>query len=119
MKIRTGFVSNSSSSSFCIYGTFVETDEFRKIIKKMKGLDEENEDEPLIDDYEDGDQIANKFGLEFHSFDGSNGYYFGRSWSSIGNKETGGEFKKSVAKQVAKLLGRKDQCGTHEEAFYC
>ena len=25
MKIRTGFVSNSSSSSFCVFGCFVDT----------------------------------------------------------------------------------------------
>ena len=33
MKVRSGFVSNSSSSSFCIYGTYLE---FSEIIEKLK-----------------------------------------------------------------------------------
>jgi hypothetical protein len=32
MKIRTGFVSNSSSSSFCLWGISKETSEMRKIL---------------------------------------------------------------------------------------
>jgi hypothetical protein len=35
MKIRNGFVSNSSSSSFCIYGVSLETD-YVDILKKIK-----------------------------------------------------------------------------------
>jgi hypothetical protein len=35
MKIRNGFVSNSSSSSFCIYGINLETD-YVDILKKIK-----------------------------------------------------------------------------------
>ena len=36
MKFRSGFVSNSSSSSFCIYGTFIGDGEFDE--------DEDNDD---------------------------------------------------------------------------
>jgi hypothetical protein len=38
MKIRNGFVSNSSSSSFCIYGTHLE-DDFADVLKKIKKTD--------------------------------------------------------------------------------
>lgn len=34
MKIRTGYVSNSSSSSFCIMGIAIEKCEVREIAKK-------------------------------------------------------------------------------------
>lgn len=35
MKIRNGFVSNSSSSSFCIYGVMLHRDEVDSIIKEI------------------------------------------------------------------------------------
>jgi hypothetical protein len=44
MKIRVGFVSNSSSSSFCIYKKLMtnkQIDEFREIIKSANRNDEE------------------------------------------------------------------------------
>ena len=41
MKIRNGFVSNSSSSSFCIYGTYIEFDDLMEKIKEMNFLSEE------------------------------------------------------------------------------
>jgi len=43
MKVRTGFVSNSSSSSFAILGVEV-TDKTRELAKKYSGIKEEMED---------------------------------------------------------------------------
>lgn len=43
MKVRTGFVSNSSSSSFAILG-FEVTNKTRAIAKKHSGVEEETED---------------------------------------------------------------------------
>lgn len=35
MKIRTGFVSNSSSSSFCILGVLIQREEFNEIRERI------------------------------------------------------------------------------------
>ncbi len=49
MKIRQGFVSNSSTSSFCIYGTILDSDEIIENLKAeykaMFALSDDDEDE--------------------------------------------------------------------------
>jgi hypothetical protein len=93
MKIREGFVSNSSSTSFCIYGT---------TLQYKKELSEE----------------AECAGLEYHHPDSSDIVFIGRSWSSIGDDETGAMFKESVEKAIMELCGIKKQCHTYEESWY-
>jgi hypothetical protein len=125
MKIRSGFVSNSSSSSFCIYGTFIGRGELDlAAIKAHKDkpdeeeLEEDEEEYDDDDDYEFWENRASELGLEQHSFDGCDGHYLGISWSSIGDNETGKEFKERVEKLVAQFCGKQEPCETYEEAFY-
>lgn len=95
MKTRLGFVSNSSSSSFCLYGVNF------------------------------GDEIVlTKEDCEFmteHGLHDKCGQYdsicIGREWSSIGDNETGKQFKDSVATSIEKRWPGKT-CTTHEEGWY-
>lgn len=113
MKARHGFVSNSSTTSFCIYGTKIDSDTLNNG-KEGSGF------------YHLVDQ-ANKLGytLEIHSgnSDGSNAKYIGRSWSMIGDDETGRQFKEYIEKAVTELLTGLDikfdsNFTTYEEAYY-
>jgi len=103
MKVRNGFVSNSSSSSFLIYGTTIPIEgEYNWKIRE----DLEN-------------QINEKgLKLEFHYVDYYDGFiYIGMSWDCIEDDETGAEFKKRVEKECEKLLDKRVDCETFECAW--
>lgn len=108
MKIRTGFVSNSSSSSFLIYGVSFEKSELLKILsaKLNKPADE-------IDIHEDFEKLTGYY--VYHPCDGD--YYMGRSWSSIQNDETGKQFKDSIEKDFKEIFGDGVKVQTLEEAW--
>lgn len=68
------------------------------------------------DSYEVFSLLLKDTGLEHESAyeDGYN--YVGASWSSVGDSETGLEFKTRIEKAIANL-GLDVKCGTHEEAW--
>lgn len=95
MKTRNGFVSNSSTSSFCIYGAMVD---------RNKVNEEEME----------------KWGLEVYYGDSNweqDKIYVGKSWSSIKDDETGAQFKKQIESLLKRLFDI-DKCSTIEKAWY-
>lgn len=105
MKTRTGFVSNSSSQSFCIYGTYINNSDANNLGKP------ENQD--LMDWAE---SLETTLSLNYPPY--SDGFYIGKNWDSIGDNETGNQFKLSVQKELQKLFGKPLKCNSLSEAWY-
>ena len=142
MKIRMGFVSNSSSSSFCIWGVCIDSEKEIKDRFLQSGFLKEYEKEIIarmnkyatekitnLDDiFEDGigevfyflrEILENIPGFgEIHEWnpDGS-GHYIGKSFSSIKDDETGKDFKKNTEEIIKKMLGEGLDFGILEYAW--
>lgn len=99
-KKRFGFVSNSSSSSFLIYGTYVNSDQVKEF-EERTGKDIESLEEEF----------------SMYSMEYSDGYYIGESWSSVGDNRTGKQFKESIEKSLSEHFPDAKFC-THQEAWY-
>jgi hypothetical protein len=114
MKVRNGFVSNSSSSSFCIYGASFEFEELLEKAKSYFSEDElkEIEEEPYLLE----EMLIEKTNLAVYSSDDN--YWIGKSWTNVGDDQTGKEFKDSIKEELEKILGPDIECGTHEEEIY-
>jgi len=112
MKIRTGFVSNSSASSFCIFGAEFELSEFKDLVKKQ--IIEDDDDEETQREAAETWAEKNKLELFNEGYDST--IYIGRSWSTVKDNETGLEFKKSTIEKIQSRFPKK-KCQTHEKAF--
>jgi hypothetical protein len=98
MKIRRGFVSNSSTTSFCIYGAEVDIPEH-------------------IDDY-DFECAVEEDDLVMYRPDYS-GPYLGMEPWSMGEHETRSQFENRVKELIFKHTGQTPDCDWIEEAYYC
>lgn len=129
MKIRMGFVSNSSSSSFCIYGTYLDIDEivtpeFIQFIldnsKNFKGKTVQDVKDYLEEEentYEIIYELEEALGLYWDTIEGEDGvFYLGQPWKTIGDDQTGRQFKDEVEAKIKKLWPDAT-LDTHEEAW--
>ena len=111
MKLRNGFVSNSSTSSFLIYGVcFESSDDLYDALK----LDEEPEGGVWDIIYELEDELGLAVELPY---EGDYGVYIGESWSSVKDDETGAEFKARIEKKLKEKFGDDIKFGTYAEAW--
>lgn len=130
MKIRSGFVSNSSSSSFLIYGTILDQSELKELFFTQINDDPELQTqytkdlltEELDDDldyFEIMERVSSALPPNFvieSPYDGDT-FFIGRSWDSVGDDETGRQFKRSVEDTINALIENR-QYDTHTEAWY-
>ena len=93
MKIRQGFISNSSTTSFCIYGVCLHGNARDKSIAK-----------PL----EKIPGNPNYYNSE---------YFVGIPWCNIEDDETGAQFKARVKKLLLES-GISEEPSTYKEAWY-
>ncbi|MCK9596309.1 hypothetical protein M0R19_03955 [Candidatus Pacearchaeota archaeon] len=100
MKIRKGFVSNSSTTSFCIYGVCASFDDIEKSIFDKYKEDENNRIEKTY-------QICDENNLFFiRRFDcDDSDCYIGRHIADMKDEETLGEFKNKTKELMKKLFG--------------
>ena len=108
MKIRNGFVSNSSSTSFCLFGFYISGD---VLSLKMNGSSEEEGEDVCFQDEAEVyfDKLFGKenkgqpFSLE--CVIGEDGVWVGADPCLCPDDLTMGEFKYQTTKRLAKVFG--------------
>jgi hypothetical protein len=115
MKIRSGFVSNSSSSSFCIYGCYIydgNDEEFKQILFNYlsKNYTEFNDKKIEYEKqylYEFIFKIKKYLPKDISLDFGESKGYIGRKYNTLRDEETGEQFKKYTDDFLSELFQKK------------
>jgi hypothetical protein len=101
MKIRTQFISNSSSTSFSIYGAMIN-----------------KEQQDIIDDYNDRTFIDTYYG-DPNDYPSSN-IYIGAEFDACGFNETKQQWMDRVKAEIKKIIPdiKHDAFGFYSESYY-
>lgn len=102
MKIKTDFVTNSSSVSYCMWGVVLDLDELKWMLKERPNIPGVEEDDEDI--YELMESIQSKLpkGMECINWDGDE-CYIGLNPGEMKDNETLGELKERVVLELDKL----------------
>ena len=99
MKIRTDFVSNSSSSSFVLWGAMFDLDELQKKLKDMNAVSHEDEDSYAC--YFD-QWLDEQKAFDYHDYAiGDNDAVFGLKPTEMKDDETLLQFKTRIFAKLA------------------
>lgn len=119
MKTRKGFVSNSSSTSFCMYGTTLDFSEMEELMEKVGIITDEMEEEEGDLGYWLQEYGYNKFqNLDIYPDSDGEICYVGRLWKYIKDDETGKQFKEDVKWKLKNCFNEEFECETIDETIY-
>ncbi len=112
MKIKSDFITNSSTTSFVAWGVTMNKSDFRELIEKVKPKGTEDfteEDFEELDMYEFLECVISEVsldGTDFDSYDGS--VAIGKKLGRIREDETLLDFKKSICNELSKIGIKKE-----------
>jgi len=120
MKIRNGFVSNSSSSSFSIYGAELSMEDIKRFLPE----DIDTLEEPWrwdIEWHSLARDVEKALGEEFSCFYDYEcpSIYVGRELESLKDEETGKQFKESVDIKIRDIFDDGYTCRVISETVRC
>ena len=109
MKDRKSWVSNSSSTSFCVYGICIDEAEFMEVVKNKYpnckiGETNDEGDEWNYWDWIESEDLDTK-GLTFEHCGEAETHWIGLSATEIEDEETGKQFKERAEKALNEFFG--------------
>lgn len=110
MKIRNGFVSNSSSTSFALYGAYISDEEVEAAGEK-RGLD--------IDDMcncEILEALLEDTGLSYATPNGD--YLVGVDFEDMRDDETKAQFRERIQNTLQEIFGQPISCSYESGEYY-